>query len=431
MHVASEQGWPPSEINDTHVLRFRQLLTSTCLKSKVDKTVRGTFKAWNAAADEIEGWPGRRLEVGGSPEWIYIRPWNTFPISYRQDVDVFVSRAEDDWLYRDDGREPLRPTTRANYSEALRRAASVLVLLGTHPNSIRTLDDVAHPNQASRILYFLSERTARKHGGHVGYMALVLYMVARDHLRLSGEELATLARFARNTADRRHGMSDRTWERLVQFDDPRLLRKFEALPDELVRSIKKQPISISTAKTVRVALALALMLDTGLRSGNVVALDLDRHLIGTPHAQMGSITLFIPAEEVKNGVEFRGSLMPRTARIWKLYVEDYRQVQMGKSCTWLFPRRDGSHWSQQHAYSDVKDVADKLLGLDVTPHLLRALVGKIILDKIPGGHAIVQQVLGHKQLSTTVNYYAPTKPSDARAIYHEVLEGRCKDVVLL
>ena len=36
----------------------------------------------------------------------------------------------------------------------------------------------------------------------------------------------------------------------------------------------------------------------------------------------------------------------------------------------------------------------------------------------------MQQVLGHKQLATTVNYYAPTKPSDARALYHEVLERR-------
>ena len=167
------------------------------------------------------------------------------------------------------------------------------------------------------------------------------------------------------------------------------------------------------------------------RSGNVVALDLDRHVIGDKEERAGTINLFIPGEEVKNGPEFRDRLTPATTRLWKLYVENYRQIHIGKPSAWLFPRPDGSHWNQQRAYGDLKDLSDKLLGVDVTPHLIRALIGKIILGAYPGGHAIVQQVLGHKQLATTVNYYAPTKPSDARAIYHEVLEERYKDVVLL
>jgi len=98
MHVASEQGWLPSEINDTHVMRFRQLLASTCLKSKVDKTVRNTFRAWNAAVSTIKGWPGHRLKAGDSSDWRYTLPWATFPDSYRQDVELFVRRSENDWL---------------------------------------------------------------------------------------------------------------------------------------------------------------------------------------------------------------------------------------------------------------------------------------------------------------------------------------------
>ena len=191
-----------------------------------------------------------------------------------------------------------------------------------------------------------------------------------------------LDRFVRNTAERRRGMSDQTWERLVQFDDPTLLRRLQHLPEELVRSVKKQPVTLTTAKTVRLALTLALIWDTGLRSGNVVALDLDRHVIGDRNSRAETINLFIPGEEVKNGSEFRGPLTPRTTRLWKLYVESYRQIHMGKPCTWLFPRPDGSHWSQQQAYGDLKDIADKLLGLDVTPHLIRALIGKIILDAL-------------------------------------------------
>jgi integrase len=427
MHVASEQGWPPSEINDTHVLRFRQLLTSTCLKSKVDKTVRGTFKAWNAAVDTIEGWPSLRLEAGHSSDWSYVRPWNEFPATFRKDVESFVNRGDDeDWLYSDTRRDQLRPRTRLNYSGALRRAASILVVLGCDPSSIKTLHDVAYPQQAERILTFLRRRTGRKCGGHVGYMSLVLYMVAKRHLRLEEPDLAMLERFVRNTAERQRGMADQTWERLVQFDDRVVLRRLQNLPEELARSVKGQPVTLTSAKTVRLALALRLIWDTGLRSGNVVALDLDRHVIGEPKERAGTINLFIPGEEVKNGTEFRDRLTLAATRLWNLYVDDYRQVHMSKASTWLFPRSDGSHWNQQQAYGDLKDLGDKLLGVDVTPHLIRALIGKVILDAYPGGHAIAQQVLGHRQLATTVNYYAPTKPSDARALYHEILESRSR-----
>ena len=423
MHVASEQGWLPSEINDTHVMRFRQLLSSTCLKGKVDKTVRNTVRSWNAAVGDIEGWPGCHL-AGYSSDWRYIRPWKTFPVSYRQDVDLFVSRSADDWLEESDCREPLHPHTRANYSDALRRAASILVSLGAEPNLIKTLADVVQPNHVKRVLTFLAKRTSRKQGGHTGYMALVLYMAARDHVHISASELTKLETFVRNTAERRRGMSDQTWERLVQFDDPALLKQLQHLPEELVRSVKRQPVTITTAKTVRLALALRLIWDTGLRSGNVVALDLDRHVIGDRDERAGTINLFIPGDEVKNGTEFRDRLTPATTRLWKLYVESYRPIHMSKPSAWLFPRPDGSHWNQQQAYGDLKDLGDKLLGVDVTPHLIRALIGKIILNSYPGGHAIAQQVLGHKQLATTVNYYAPTKPSDARALYHRILERR-------
>jgi hypothetical protein len=237
-------------------MRFRQLLASTCLKSKVDKTVRNTFRAWNAAVSTIKGWPGHRLKAGDSSDWRYTLPWATFPDSYRQDVELFVRRSENDWLEAGDALEPLHVRTQSNYSEALRRAASILVTLGCDPNSIKTLGDVVLPPQAKRILHFLAKRIGRTKGGHVGYMSLVLFMAARDHVRLGDSDLATLEKFVRNTAESRRGMSDQTWERLVQFDDPTLLRRLQHLPEELVRSVKKQPLTLRTAKIVRLALAL-------------------------------------------------------------------------------------------------------------------------------------------------------------------------------
>jgi len=109
--------------------------------------------------------------------------------------------------------------------------------------------------------------------------------------------------------------------------------------------------------------------DTGLRSGDVVKLDLARHV----HRKgKNGIHLHIPAAEIKNGKEFCGDLRPKTVRLWNLYLEIYRKVHGGEKSTWLFPRANGTHWTQHQFYEGLKDACEQRLGLDVTPHLIRA-----------------------------------------------------------
>jgi hypothetical protein len=69
----------------------------------------------------------------------------------------------------------------------------------------------------------------------------------------------------------------------------------------------------------------------------------------------------------------------------------------------------------------VKDLSARYAGLDVTSHLIRSFVGKVILDEQPDGHVVAQQVLGHERLSTTVSYYAPLRPAVARRRYQQSL----------
>src|SRR5262249_16684818 len=93
MHVASEQGWTPSEITEQQIQKFRSLLSQKCFKSKVDRVLRNTARQWNRAATTITGWPERQL-TDNSKDWKYIRPWTDFPPSYRDDVEEFVGGAE-------------------------------------------------------------------------------------------------------------------------------------------------------------------------------------------------------------------------------------------------------------------------------------------------------------------------------------------------
>ena len=111
-------------------------------------------------------------------------------------------------------------------------------------------------------------------------MALVLYLAAVDRGRLSNEQLNQLENWVGITKQRRLQMSERTEQRLAQFEDPSTLEHFMELPTRLVTRAAKLPIGITSAKAVRIALLISLAFETGLRSGNIVALDLDRHFLG-------------------------------------------------------------------------------------------------------------------------------------------------------
>ena len=137
----------------------------------------------------------------------------------------------------------------------------------------------------------------------------------------------------------------------------------------------------------------------------------------------------MPGDQTKNGTEIRASLRPLTVRMLRHYIAKYRLIHCAQQTVWLFPRQNGSHWTVVQACADIKDLVARHVGADVTPHLMRALAGKIVLDQNPGALAIVQQLLGHKNIQTTAAFYTRLEPAKARAHYHEILtkaQGRCR-----
>jgi hypothetical protein len=414
MHLASERAWSPSEVTEPHLHEFRLVLAQTCLKSKADKTFRNTVRAWNLAVETIDGWPSRCLDGGVRRDWTYILPWSKFPSSYRDDVEAFITHFDFDSLGSIPG-GGLRPRTKVEYREELRRAASILVRKGMNADSIASLREVVKPDNVVCILKFLGDRNGEKRGGHAAHMALLLFVTARDHVGAQAAELNMLREFVKLTADTRRGkMADRTHERLLPFDDPLVLDQLKNLPHRLVNGVIDRPVDISNAKAVRLALALALLFQTALPPGKVVALDLDLNFVAGENP--GVVYLTIPPDEFDKRPGFKRQLKSSTVEIWRLYVEKYRVIHLGKPCRWLFPRADESHWPKTGLYVDLRDICNRHLHLVMTPQIIRPLLAKVIYDRVPEGHVIVQQALGYKQLLTVQTYFkklrrARTRPS--------------------
>ena len=57
----------------------------------------------------------------------------------------------------------------------------------------------------------------------------------------------------------------------------------------------------------------------------------------------------------------------------------------------------------------------------MTCHQFRHLAAKLILDANPGAYELVRQVLGHKNLKTTTNFYAGPSTKRAGRFYDDLL----------
>ena len=67
------------------------------------------------------------------------------------------------------------------------------------------------------------------------------------------------------------------------------------------------------------------------------------------------------------------------------------------------------------------------LGLDVNIHLFRHLAGYLFLKQHPGEYETVRQLLGHKSLKTTIDFYTGLEHADSFRRYDEVLDTYRKE----
>ena len=72
----------------------------------------------------------------------------------------------------------------------------------------------------------------------------------------------------------------------------------------------------------------------------------------------------------------------------------------------------------------VSRLLNKKVGSRINPHLYRHLVGWIWLKKSTDNLPKVQQLLGHKSLQTTIDYYAELDPSLVFDEWNEYLNNK-------
>jgi integrase len=178
------------------------------------------------------------------------------------------------------------------------------------------------------------------------------------------------------------------------------------LPDRLWREARRQPAGSGRAFLLfQNALAIDILLHAPLRMENLSALTYDRHLHWV-QGQGKPALLVIGADESKNHEKIELELPATLAdRLWTFRNSIAPQV-IGSKPNSVFVTWAGTPRGQETLALAISKIVRRRLGAKLTPHQFRHIAAKIYLDQNPGGFELVRQLLGQKNLKSTVNAYA-------------------------
>ena len=422
-HHCSDTGVAPGDVKPETFDLFRSALEREGLLKKPRTIHREACRCWNMAATTVTGWPALAVEVPDYRQW-YCLPWSTLPPSFKSDIEAMLAKA----LRLDPLIETTLPeinaTTARHRRSMIRRIASAAVLNGIVPDRIQRISDLIAPDVVDAAYRYFLARSGNQWTRGMHENAKLLWTLAKHWAEADEDCLKRLSTLKRKLAPERVGMTRKNRATLRHFEDRDLAVDLLKLPGRVFKEVGcRRPFKRRDAIECQIALAVGLLTAAPIRAKNLAAIDLDRNLITA-----GKRThLFVPAEDVKNNVEIEIPLPDHLVALLARYVETVRPHLIRAPNDWLFPGEDGGHKSASLLSTQITKLTERRLGVRVTAHQFRHIAGFLYLRENPGGYEVVRQLLGHRSIQTTIEFYAGMEAIEAARHYDRTILGMLND----
>ena len=290
--------------------------------------------------------------------------------------------------------------------DQIHAAASALIDTGMKPATIRSLADIVTPVNFKRILRRRVEMVDGAQNSFIQSLAIALNLIAREWVKVDGAAQTELKRLLNKVPMPLKGLTDKNKRFLRQFDDVNALRRLVQLPERLWAEVKREtrPTYRTLAK-VHAALAVGILIYMPIRLQNLLTLEFERHLFIRTGREAKS-TLELSNGEVKNDMDLAFENPPQIVKMLVEYRERIAPKIIGERPAGLFVNVDGTPKTEKALGALIANYTRRRAGITLTPHQFRHLSAKVLLDHQPGGFETVRQLLGHKNLQTTVFSYA-------------------------
>lgn len=429
----------PDQVDDAFFADFSHWAMTRVLIAHPIQNVGRFRRAWNAAAKSEPGWPRVILALPARAS-DYVIPFERFPASLQADVDAFLTclatnnrAAVFDMdspplpvtarAGRFSGRpnKPMRATTIRTRRDHVRWALSATVATGVPIEEITSLAALFTPETRPReILRFFYERAGKKPspaGTHVGE---VLSMIAKILLGLPEDRIAKLREWRRPVFVQYDGMTPKNEKLLRALFEPsryaRLLRLPFTVMTEAEKRLADEPqAAVSLAMR---ALALQILLNLPpLRLANLIGLHLDEHLLRDDPKRSLVTSLYVPEDLTKNSRMIARPIGRVLAEMIEVWVKKFRPLRAGAGNLFLFPGLGQKSITAQAMRYAVRGITREVVGVAVNPHAFRHFNAVDFLKKYPGQYKMVQKLLNHGSIETTLDHYVGVETDEAHEIF--------------
>lgn len=425
VYFLNHTGVAPEQVSDAHAVAFREALGVNEISKSPEVAYRAAVNGWNLAARRISNWPQTRLTLTKRQKVIRLSN-DALPETFKADLDALMHcLANPDPLAEDGRARALRPETLRQYRSQLIRFASELAHSGLPTEEIREVATLLDPAMAERGLRQMLSRTGNKSVKMISEVAALL----RNMSRITGqpEEVRTrLAKLAGKVAVApQRGITRKNRDRLRVLQDEATMRRLLLLPERL---FAKPPAGKSNAFTKALAredaVAIGILLVCPIRIKNLSGIHLEQHLQRPGDKR---VFLVLTENEVKNERPLEFELPHELMRMIDMHVKT-RSLELCPAGTpWLFPRRDGAGpvVAGQLASRIARRIR-KETGLEMNAHLFRHLAVMNWLDANPGAYEVARRLLGHSEVSHTINMYSGLEVKSATRLFAELVETKKK-----
>jgi len=414
----------PDQVADGIVQQFHVWLEQRTLYPRPKDMVRRTPCLWNEASERIACWSKNKLTIITFKAPQRRLRWVDFTESLRDDVDAYLAMRADPDLFDERPNAPRKPLAKSTIDQQrvnLRLAASVLVESGIPVEEITSLADLVQPERFKTILRHYHESARRGPNAFATALAQTLLQVARHHHALSDEALSQLRWIAAKLPAIPLELTAKNKALLRKFESDEMKARLHFLPDalqaEVTKVLQEDRVLFVDAQ---MAVAIDVQLAIGLRPQNLSALNWQRHFL-EPDGPRGRLLLIIPAAEMKSGKEdFVAEVPSEVARRLRWYRRTILPRLGADPNGDLFVTAKGIRKNQRTLTSQMLKTIKRRLGVHMTAHQFRHLLGNSYLDANPHDTETARLLLGHAWTKTT-RIYVGSQTRRASRAYNEFL----------
>ncbi len=326
-------------------------------------------------------------------------------------------------LGRRSGRKPVRQSTADQRRSTVYRIASIIARQkNISPDTFQTLAEIVDPEAFDSALNFIVARVGEERTGDLYRVARTMHTIAKYYVRVPDQALKELASI-RASVYPGDGPAEGTIKILRLFKKLQKQEEFLLKPEiEMAALMRKRHKTRNDAVNAQVAMLWRVLTAAPLRSINAVTLCEGENYLRFGSGRNQTVRIHFPGDEVKNEKALNMLVPPEADRMVQIFFKHFHPL-LGPSNPGQFcPGLGGGPKKATLLSQQLAKMSSRLIGVRLTAHKWRHVVGYIYLLHNPGCYEPIRRLLGHKSTETTRLYYAFLLDEDAQEMIDETFD---------